>query len=132
MFLEHIQPLIRDNTELFGLLTFLIGLGFGHWFALGRDKRREFNDASLPIREWILREIDGPNPSARRPTSIELDTFVQCLSILDKRSFCKAYRGQQKAREQATEVDSIGQPFYKDDKPIVAHLRRCLRYTNRR
>lgn len=132
MFLEQIQPIIRSNAELFGLLTFFIGLGLGHWLALGRDKRREFNDAALPIREWLLGQIQRPSPMSHSPADIEIDLFIQCMPIWNQRGFSSAYEKQKRARKKAIARDSAGGVFYAEDERIIEALRKCLPYTERK
>jgi len=44
---------------LFGLVGVLIGAVVGHRLAIGRDKRREFNERVQPIQESVLKAIDG-------------------------------------------------------------------------
>lgn len=132
MFLEYVQSIIRCNTELFGLLTFFVGLGFGHWLALGRDKRQEFNETASPIREWLLGEIKSPSPMARSPSDIELDLFIQCLPFWKRRGFRSAYEEQKQERQKAITRDSVGGVLYAEDQRIVEALRNCLPYTNRK
>ena len=132
MFIEYVLPTIRTNTELFGLLTFFVGLGLGHWLALGRDKRQEFNDAALPIREWLISEIKNPSPYASSPSDIKLDTFIQCLPVWKRRGFRSAYEEQMQERQKALTRDSFGGASYAEGGRIVEALRRCLPYTERK
>jgi len=66
-------------TGLVSFLTFLLGLILGHWLALGRDKRKEFNEAVAPIRNWLLTEQNGPSPYNKRPSLHEIDLFLHYL-----------------------------------------------------
>lgn len=132
MLLELAQSIIRANGEMFGLLTFFVGLGLGHWLALGRDRRREFNDAALPVREWLLRQIKRPSPISNAPTPIELDRFIQCLQPWRRRGFCMSYKKQEREREKALTRDQVGSIVYNEETPIVLALRKCLSYTNRK
>ncbi|MEH6384309.1 MAG: hypothetical protein V7780_06855 [Colwellia sp.] len=43
---------------LSGILGVLVGGLIGHRLALGRDKRKEFNDCIFPLREKLLHQID--------------------------------------------------------------------------
>jgi len=56
------------EAALVSLLTFFLGLILGHWLAIVRDKRKEFNKAVTPVRNWLLRAKDSPNPSTRWPS----------------------------------------------------------------
>lgn len=57
------------NTEttwqLVSLASFLSGLLIGHRFALGRDKRKEFNSAAKTIRPSIEKALHYPSELAR-------------------------------------------------------------------
>lgn len=132
MLLEYVQQIIRSNAELFGLLTFFVGLGFGHWLELGRDKRQEFNETACPIREWLLSEIKNPSPMARSPSNIELDLFIQCLPFWKRRGFRSAYEEQKQERQKVVTRDSVGGILYAEDQRIVEALRNCLPYTDRK
>ena len=86
-----IEQIINSYPSVFGLVTFFAGLILGNWLAIGRDKRKEFNEAALPIREWLLAEIARPHPPRKQPTMAHLDQFIQRLSIFSRKRFIKAY-----------------------------------------
>jgi len=130
--LQDIHNLVKENAELFTALGFFIGLGLGHWLALGRDKRREFNDSASPIREWLIGQIKSPSPFARYPADIEIDLFIQCLPFWSRRGFRSAYEKQRQERGKATDCDSSGFIFYSEVGGIVEALHKCLPYTERK
>ena len=129
---EEFQLIIHGNPEMFGFLTFFLGAGFGHWLTLSRDKRKEFNDAALPIRTWLLNEVNEPSPYQKMPTKIEIDTFVSTLGFIKKALFLKAYEKQGLERKNAQFRDGFGQALYKDNTKIIQSLESCLKYTNRK
>ena len=45
------------DNPLVSALTFLLGLALGHWLAVGRDKRKEFNAAAEKFRATFFQPI---------------------------------------------------------------------------
>jgi hypothetical protein len=129
---ENLGAFINENAGIFGLLTFFLGTVFGHWLAVFRDKRKEFNDAAPPVRTWLLNDIQKPSPDRNPPTKIELDTFVSNLGIVDRIKFLKAYEKQNLDRENTKFRDGFGQVLYKDSSKIIQSLESCLKYTKRK
>ena len=120
------------NSVLLHLVTFLVGLLVGNRMAIGRDKRKEFNEAAQPIRAWVLTEMEGPTPYSRRPNTIEIDAFVSYLPFWKRSGFREAYKREDCARQDAMEQDSCGGVSYKEDNHIKESLNILLRYTERR
>jgi hypothetical protein len=120
------------NSVLLSLLTFFVGLFVGNRLAIGRDKRKEFNEAAQPIRAWLLKEVGQPSPYSPRPNSIQIDAFASYLQFWKRYRFLESYKRQDCARQDAMEQDSIGSVFYRDDKYIKECLNALLRYTKRR
>jgi hypothetical protein len=121
-----------EQNIIVGLITFFLGLILGHRLSLGRDKRKEFNDAAAPIREWILYEIDLFDTSAYNnpePDIIQLDIFVNCLHWWHRKRFRDVYEKQKNARNKIYQKDGM---FYRDNEAIVKYLHACLSYTNRK
>lgn len=73
------------------LLTFFLGVGLGHWLSLGRDKRKEFNDAARPIRKFLLEATEYPSPFHTAPSRSEVDAFSIKLSKSQRRRFIALY-----------------------------------------
>lgn len=47
---------LTEILALLNIISFLIGLFLGHWLAIGRDKRKEFNHLVEPVRELVYRK----------------------------------------------------------------------------
>ncbi|MGQ0430115.1 MAG: hypothetical protein ACT4UQ_09300 [Gammaproteobacteria bacterium] len=80
------------------IATFAVGLWAGDRLALSRDRRKEFNDAALPIREWLIREIERPSALRAFPSLTELDLFESYLSRWQRRRFRAAWNRNLEAR----------------------------------
>lgn len=74
------------------VLSFFLGLLLGHWLAIGRDRRKEFNESAAPVREWILRQLDRPEGAlSEQPTLMERDAFVQRLGFRKRARFSRLF-----------------------------------------
>lgn len=78
----------------FGVITFLVGIWFGNHFALGRDRRKEFNDAATKLRDEFAPELSSlKHPSfddTGDPSSLLLGAFNKHRIATDRfRSFLK-------------------------------------------
>ncbi len=103
-------------------LSFLLGLLLGHWLALGRDKRREFNEAAAPIRRWAARHVSDPrNHAGEMPTDAEIDAFSQRLGWWNRRKFDRA-KATVSSGYQYSEYnpETGGQELYIDDAVVPA------------
>lgn len=74
--LDHLHVMIKGNPLSFGIINFLLGLLVGHWLAIGRDKRKEFNQAAMPIRTALLQQLHGLPNKSFRPDAVSNDQFV--------------------------------------------------------
>lgn len=73
--IEFLFYVIKDNPVSYGAISFLTGTLFGHWLAIGRDKRKEFNEISRPIRLGLLKQIELLK-SGRFANLISHDDFI--------------------------------------------------------
>jgi hypothetical protein len=117
---------------LFSFLTFVLGLVLGNRLAIGRDRRKELNDATQPIRRWLINEALEPSTNRKRPSIEEIDTFTNCLPFWKRRGFRKAYEHQERERTKVQAQDSFGALFYENTQSIIEAVNACLPYTKRR
>lgn len=68
------------------LLTFFLGLILGHRFALGRDKRKEFNSAASELEGKVYDFLETSNRSYL-PTKKELILFAPHLSHFKRKNY---------------------------------------------
>ena len=43
---------------IYSSITFLLGLLIGNWMAIGRDRRREFNETATPLYKKLISYLD--------------------------------------------------------------------------
>jgi len=121
------------TATLISFLTFLLGLLLGNWLAIGRDKRKEFNDAVAPVRSWLLSERDELSPYNKSPSRNEMDLFVHYLRPWQRSRFRRSLERYRAACQAAMYQDGVGQAFYRTDSPeLHQELVRLLKYVDRR
>lgn len=120
------------TTGLISFLTFFLGLLLGNWLAIGRDKRKEFNEAATPVRGWLLGVRDQPSPYDRCPSEQEMDRFVHYLFAWQRTRFLKHLKKYRELHHALQVQDSVGQVFYSSDSEIRDELNELFKYTRPR
>ena len=116
---------------LLSLLTFFLGLALGNRLQIGRDRRKELNEAAKPIRSWLLAEAESPSPYRKRPSTDEIDLFARCLSFWKRSAFLESFARQDEIRNRAQTQDGSGQVSYGNEEEIRKSVKKCLAYTKR-
>ena len=126
----------------FAVVTFLGGVWFGNHFALGRDRRKEFNEAAEIMFEDLRKERKFPTLES----SIDFDKFRRVLNDREKRLFNKCIKEYEKVKaEQKNNVYSpvdfcigyegrfaMADYSYQDSTPIKAAIDNLLKFTERK
>jgi|SRR5690348_4907731 len=120
------------NTGLVGFVTFLLGLLLGNWLAIGRDRRKEFNEAVTPIRIWLLRAKDNESPCTPWPPREIFDRFLHYLRPWQRSVFVRHFQKYRSLLEEGETTDAAGQVHYKDGPEIRGELNALFKYTKRR
>ena len=123
--------IIHENAGLISLLTFLLGLLIGNRLTIGRDRRKELNEAAKPIRSWLLAEAESPSPYRKRPLMEEIDLFVHCLPFWKRGAFMKCFARQDEIRNRARTQSGWGDVSYGNEEDIRKAVKKCLAYTKR-
>lgn len=114
-------------------LSFFLGLILGHWLALGRDKRKELNDAVAPVRAWVARQLMNPDSDLWPPPGVaELDAMHQRLSKSDSARFSAAWTSVLLAYAKARSVDSWGAAVFAPTDEGLEALRVLAQITRAR
>lgn len=119
-------------TVVVSIATFALGLVLGHWLALGRDKRKEFNEAALPIRDWLLFALTHKHPFAHHPTDLQLDTFANCLGPRQRREFEHLFEDWKRVCRENQQQDETGQIVFQARDDIGEATEKLLPFTERR
>ena len=120
--LDLLEEIIR--TPYFSGAAFFTGLLIGNWLTIGRDKRREFNEVAIVIREFLISARKHPSPTNRMPTDVQLDAFLIRLPFWKRRGFSKAWTRYKRTRKDGEVRDRIGGVDFKNRD----ELRECIDY----
>ena len=107
--LDHLPTITLTQASIVSLLTFGLGLIIGHRLTLRRDRRKEFNDAARPIRDWLLEAAKHPSPYLSSPSVSQLDAFTSRLSRRKQTRFNSGVQAYRDAIRTTSRQDSAGQ-----------------------
>ncbi|BBM64924.1 TPA: hypothetical protein P0E26_005029 [Vibrio harveyi] len=113
---DFIKELLQDPifTGVFGVL---VGGLLGHRFALGRDKRKEYNEVIIPVREALIDQLYKLNDDIF-DSGIDETHLLRLQANLNVQKFKRIetqYDNYQELRDKAGERDMYGQ-FTKNDE----------------
>ncbi|MGO4744014.1 hypothetical protein [Serratia quinivorans] len=92
--IESFKEFLHAALPFSGLVTFALGLYFGNKYAIGRDKRKEFNDIAVPLRVGLIKQIDSIKSGGYLDPKIGRDKILHLSDMLNKRKakeLMKAY-----------------------------------------
>ena len=93
---------------LSGILGVLIGGFIGHRFALGRDKRKEFNDCISPLREKLIHQMATLSSRNYEHGIVdnEITKLVAVLGEAKTKQISLAYKKYSEARKTSAPIFS--------------------------
>ena len=128
-----LEEMISNNSGTFGLLTFLSGLLLGNWFAIGRDRRREFNEIADEIALLLIEKREGASEKLiwRGPTDIQLESLKRRTNKKPVIQAVEIYLNAIADRENQ-ETGELGDRSYKDPEKIITAIDNLLKYVQRK
>ncbi len=122
------------NREKIAILLFglVVGRLIGHKLSIYRDKRKEFNDAVLPIKNFLIKERAIPTPSCPIPDVTDITLVASMLSRKESRLFFKSWGKYKEARQNSKGREKGGGVFYTDTKEIQQSIDDLLLFLKRR
>lgn len=120
------------NPILVNLVTFLAGLIIGHWFAIHRDRRKEFNEVTDRI---ILKLADqAAEPSVYKqvlPDDIYL--LGRHFNWWQRKKYNKALDNYEAALSDSNQIENPGKVWaYKNKEMVVTATRELMKLMHRR
>lgn len=121
---EELLEWINANGAVVGLLTFLFGLVLGHRFALGRDKRKEWNDVVDRVRVQLVKSLNYPPHLKVDRASMDALTQV-AATISTKRGLQGRIEGHLRRHSElasAYQQDNTGGIFYTTEQTAAMEV----------
>lgn len=134
---EKFNEFLHAALPYSGLITFALGLFFGNKYALGRDKRKEFNDIAVPLRGSLLKQIDSIKSGGYIDPKIGRDKILHLADMLSKRKAIKLVEAYDSYRDAISwdglcEVNEWGKVIIKDtSKALVTSEQLLLNITRK-
>lgn len=76
----NLPSISLTQASIVSLITFVLGLVAGHRLQLRRDRRKELNSASRPVRDWLHTALQGGTVYPAPPSVGLLADFADRLS----------------------------------------------------
>ena len=118
--MEQLLEVIGEaNLILLNSLSFLVGIFIGNRVAIGRDKRKEFNDAVTPVRAQLISMRDNPTPYHSILSGAEIDFIQHYMLPLRRWRFGNAIKRHARQRDEQMRQYADGQAFFEDGAAIA-------------
>ncbi|MEP2447792.1 MAG: hypothetical protein ABJI69_11215 [Balneola sp.] len=121
---------------IYDLIIFLLGLLLGNWLAIGRDKRKEFNQIADDIYLNLYKEkkaLEISNNIPRGPDYDSLETLKRRSSFLKKRALLKVVQEYKKAKSSKKRYDSANQPIsYETPEVLIESIEKLIKKIERK
>lgn len=118
------------------VILFIAGLVFGNWLAIGRDKRKEFNDVADKVYLALKKQKERVKESdavISGPDDDDLERLKRILSIFKKKRFVKCInRYRAVTSSDNWKRDQVGQAFYKDSEIVLQAIDELIQHTSRK
>ncbi|MFO7970460.1 MAG: hypothetical protein R6U40_01775 [Desulfobacterales bacterium] len=125
-----------EKDLIIKILIFLFGMVIGNWLAIGRDKRKEFNEIADAVYSALDKEaanIRGNGAVVDGPDYAALSNLRRRLPFYNKNKFNNAVENYKKQKsEKNWKQDGYGQAFYIQPENVLSSIDELKKYTNRK
>jgi len=127
------MPEFFINTLTHPAFTAAIGFLAGHFLAIGRDRRKEFNEAAEILTIKLIAERNNASPFVHCPTDIEFEIFSLHLPFWKRGRFNRCIKKYKKTKiDNQCQNGESGEIYYHDKGPIVSVVTELLKFTERK
>jgi len=136
VFMQTSLQFLKDYGPIISLITFALGLLLGNWMAIGRDKRKEFNEVAEPMAEALMQVRGFPCID----NTLDFFKFRRVLNRWELFWFDKYLEGYEEAKKNAKIYPPenneffavIGSGRYHDPAQIIKSIDKLLKFTTRK
>ena len=130
MQIEDLNDLMKNNSVWLSLFTFFLGLLVGNWQAIGRDKRKEFNELTDVLFVDLTERTSANEVFSGAIDTVRISTYL---------FFIQRYFFQRNVKKQRELINKVG--TYVDGevifdlvklKQVIKCQKRILCYLRRR
>jgi hypothetical protein len=127
---------VLDMQIAVNIILFIAGLVIGNWLAIGRDKRKEFNEAADEVHLTLIKQkenIKNGRAVKRGPEEKDLEKFKRRISFFKKKSFNRSLKKYKDVTSgENWNRDYAGDTSYKDPEKVINAINGLIEFTNRK
>lgn len=118
------------------IILFLAGLILGNWLAIGRDKRKEFNEVADEVHFALKKQketIQNGRAVKRGPEDKDLEKLKRRIPFYKKRKLDTSLQKYFEATSKENwKQDGYGEIFYNDTKKVIESIDSLIQFTSRK
>jgi len=118
------------------IILFLTGLILGNWLAIGRDKRKEFNEIADDVHYSLIEQkndIEKGRAVKRGPEDKEIENLKRRMPFYKKKSFEKSLRNYLRATSNENwKRDGYGDTSYEDSQKVIDSINELIQFISRK
>ena len=133
MFTEFLQS-FNSYSVVFSFITLILGIILGNWQAIGRDKRKEFNDLSKNLFIALSNQIKYGAGAASADTKVCL-LIEQYIPVYKRARFRKHVHRYENAQQNISTYDpttGIAKINEENFKHLMSCAKKLFSYVKRR
>lgn len=124
-----------ETENMIRLLLFFGGLFLGNKLAIGRDRRREFNEIATPIFEKLRQQehaIRDDNKFIDGPSITDFEHFERHINFWKRRCFRKALETYNKQQDENRYFQMRNANIIRNADQFIYSIAALTKYTKRK